>query len=67
MSGLNLVGKVKINGQEVDITKIVIYEQKAAKNQKIVKVLEEHKTLEESRVLDKQTLVATEVLTDVAK
>ena len=67
MSGLNLVGKVNIEGQEVELTKLVIYVEKDARKQNITLLFEEQRTFEEIGVMDKQTLVATEVLTEAAK
>ena len=44
MSGLNLVGKVNIEGQEVELTKLVIYVEKDARKQNITLLFEEQRT-----------------------
>ena len=69
MSGLNLVGKVinPIDDQELELTRLIIYDLKESKRQSITQLYEEHKTLEELRVMDKATLVVAEVLTESAK
>ena len=68
MSGLNLLSKVTTtDGKEVELTKIIIYDLKDSRRQKITTLLEEHRTLEELQIIDKQILVATEVLTEAAK
>ena len=68
MSGLNLFGKVKTtDGQQVEITKLVVYDLRQARRQNIAMLLEEERTFEDIRIMDKQTLIVTEVLTETAK
>ena len=68
MSGLNLFGKVKTtDGQQVEITKLVVYDLRQARRQNIAMLLEEERTFEDIRIMDKQTLIVTEVLTEAAK
>ena len=67
MAGLNLVGKVNIDGQDVELTKLAVYVLKDAKKQNITLLFEEGKTFEDIGVMDKQWLAATEVLTEAGK
>ena len=52
MNGLNLIGKARIDGQEVELTKLVIYDLKRSQKQDITRLLEERITLEDSCVID---------------
>ena len=67
MNGINLIGKANINGDEIALTKLVIYVLKDARKQNISLIFEDHRTFEEIGVMDKEALVVTEVLTEAAK
>ena len=67
MAGLNLIGRVNIDGQDVELTKLAVYVLKDARKQNITLLFEESKTFEDIGVMDKQWLAATEVLTEAGK
>ena len=46
MNGLNLVGKVDINGKKIELTKLIIYDLKESRKSAINLVLQDFKTLE---------------------
>ena len=67
MRGINLVGKVAVGDQEIELTKTLIYTQKDAKKRAVTLLFDESYTLEDIGVMDRQCLLVTEVLTDAAK
>ena len=67
MSSINLIGKVSVGQKEFELTKLLLYVQKDAKKQATTLLFEDKNTLEDIGVMDKQALIVTEVLTDVAK
>ena len=67
MSSINLVGKIGVGMQEIELTKTLIYVQKDAKKQAVTLLFEDDQTLEDIGVMDKTALIITEVLTDYAK
>jgi len=67
MRNVNIVGKVKFGNFDLELTKPLIYVQKDAKKQATTLIFEEKYSLEDIGVMDRQTLIVTEVLTDYAK
>jgi len=67
MRSINLIGKVDIGMQSIELTKTLIYVQKDAKKQATTLLFEDKHTLDDIGVMDRQALIITEVLTDYAK
>ena len=65
--GINIVGNILFGGNEIELTKTLIYVQKDAKKQAVTLLFEDKYTLEDIGVNDRQTLIVTEVLTNYAK
>lgn len=62
-----MIGKIDIeDGSQVELTKLLLYVYKDAKKSAVTLLLEEEFTLEEIGVIDRQSLIITEVLTEDA-
>ena len=67
MKGIDLIGKVDLeDGSQVELTKFLLYVYKDAKKSAVTLLLEEEFTLEQIGVMDRQSLIVTEVLTEDA-
>lgn len=67
MRNINLVGSIRVAGQEIELTKTLIYVQKDAKKQATTLLFEDKYTLEDIGVMDRNALIVSEELTDFAK
>lgn len=67
MRNINLLGSITVAGQEIELTKTLIYVQKDAKKQATTLLFEDKYTLEDIGVMDRHALIVSEELTDFAK
>ena len=67
MSDVNLIGARSVEGQNIELTKFLIFDYRSSKKQAIPQLLEHQYSLADLGVFDRQALVLSEALTDAGK